>query len=93
MIPTKTKLDNVLATLNVGEIKNLNHVEQFDFVEFWKNKHYIVIDVKCFMLWFFDLGLKDNVQVCFVVTLLVIYFADTNLIVHNKNQFYYGYHY
>jgi hypothetical protein len=34
MIPPKTKLDNVLATLNVGEIKNLNHVEQFDFDEF-----------------------------------------------------------
>jgi hypothetical protein len=52
MIPPKTKLDNVLATLNVGETKNLNHVEQFDFDEFWKNKHCIVIDVKCFMFWF-----------------------------------------
>jgi uncharacterized membrane protein len=76
MIPPKTKLDNVLATLNVGEIKNLNHVEQFDFDEFWKKKHCIVIDVKCFILWFFNLGLKDNVQLCFVVTLLVIYFPD-----------------
>jgi hypothetical protein len=76
MIPPKTKLDNVLATLNVGEIKNLNHVEQFDSNEFWKNKHYIVINVQCFMLCFLNLGLKDNVQLCFVVTLLVIYFAD-----------------
>jgi len=36
-IVPKTKLDNVLAILNVGEIKDINPIEQVGFDGFWNN--------------------------------------------------------
>jgi hypothetical protein len=36
-IVLKTKLDNVLVVLNVGEIKDINLIEQVGFDGFWNN--------------------------------------------------------
>jgi hypothetical protein len=33
----ENELDNVFITLNVGEIKDLDPIEQFGFDEFWNN--------------------------------------------------------